>query len=102
MVRAKPYFEKGEERPRLAESLLARRLYLMNVPYDATIQELTDFVGRFARVEKVEVVRDRAGLARGFAFAYLQRPEDVGKVIEYADGRHIRNRQIRVSRSEKR
>ena len=43
----------------------------MNVPYDATLAELEQFISKFVPVEKAEVVRDRAGLARGFAFIYL-------------------------------
>lgn len=34
----------------------------------------------------------RSGLARGFAFVYLKNEEDVEKVIEMVDGRHIRDR----------
>ena len=41
----------------------------------------------------------RAGLARGFAFAYLKKAADVDKVIEYVDGRHIRSRQIRAKKT---
>ena len=77
MVRAKPYFEKNEERPRTADALLARRVFLRNVPYDSTIKELTEFVSVFAEVEKVDVARDKAGLARGYAFVYLKKAEDV-------------------------
>ena len=56
---------------------MERRIYLHNVPYDATILELHDFVHKFAPVDKVDVARDKAGLARGFAFVYLQSAQDV-------------------------
>ncbi len=46
----------------------------------------------FAEVDKVDVARDKAGLARGYAFVYLKNAADVEKVIEYSDGRHIRSR----------
>ena len=72
----------------------------MNVPYDATEKELEQFVSKFAPVEKAEIIRDRAGLARGFAFVYLRQKEDMERVIQYCDGRHIRDRQIRVNRSQ--
>lgn len=68
----------------------------MNLPYDATIEEITNFVSKFAPVDKVDVVRDKAGLARGFAFVYLKDASDMDRVIEYCDGRHVRDRQIRV------
>lgn len=40
IIRVKPYFTKGQERPRTSEELIARRAYLMNVPYDASEKEL--------------------------------------------------------------
>ncbi len=38
---------------------------------------------------------DRIGRTKGYAFVYLKNPDDVDKVIDYVDGRHIRSRQIR-------
>ena len=70
----------------------------MNVPYDATMTELTNLVKDHAPggIQEISVARDKAGLARGFAFVYLNDANDVKRVIEYVDGRHIRNRQIRA------
>lgn len=59
VCRVKPYFEKGEGKPRNEENLLSRRLYLQNVPYDATIKEITDLVKEFADVDQVVVPRDK-------------------------------------------
>ena len=95
IVNVKPFFEGGipsDKRPRNEQSLLARRVYLMNVPYDATHKELESLVSEFAPVETIVVPRDKSGLARGFAFAYLKNEQDVDKVIEYVDGRHLRSR----------
>lgn len=100
ICKVKPFFEKGINQPERTESsLLARRVYLMNVPYDAALKELETLVSEFAEVEKVVVPRDKSGLARGFAFAYLKNASDVDKVIEYVDGRHIRSRQIRAKKA---
>ena len=68
----KPYFSKGEKSPRQDEDLLARRIYLMNVPYDATTKELEDLVSTFVPVDMAVVPRDKGGLARGYAFVYLK------------------------------
>jgi RNA recognition motif-containing protein len=93
-----PYFEKdGFQRSRNQRSILERRVYLMNVPYDATLKELENLVKPHAPdgIEDVQVARDKNGLARGFAFVFVNNPKDVKRVIEYVDGRYIRNRQIR-------
>ena len=49
-------------------------------------------VSEFAPVDKVVIPRDRAGLTRGYAFVYLENERDVDKVIDYVDGRHLKNR----------
>jgi RNA recognition motif-containing protein len=75
----------------------------MNLPYDTTKREIETLVKEFAEIEEISIPRDkydfvfglklnRAGRTRGFAFVYLKNPQDVDKVIEYVDGRHIRSR----------
>lgn len=63
--------KKGETSERVDPSLLSRRVYLMNLPYDASIKEIEGLCKEFAPVEKVVVPRDPNGLARGYAFVYL-------------------------------
>ena len=72
--------------------MLARRVYLMNLPYDAHVREIEGLCQEFAPIDKVVVPRDPNGLARGYAFVYLQSAKDVKNLIEYVDGRHIRSR----------
>ena len=66
----------------------------MNLPYDATELEVEHLVKPHAKngIKEISIARDRSGLARGFGFIYLNNQEDVMRVIEYIDGRHIRNR----------
>ena len=94
ICRVKPFISKkdGETSTRRDEGLLARRLYLMNIPYDASVQELEQMVSTFVPVERAVVPRDRAGLARGYAFVYLRNASDIPKAIDYVDGRHLRSR----------
>ena len=98
----KPFYEKKGESPRKAPGLLARRVYLMNLPYDATKREIEQLVKEFAEIDDIAIPRDkydffswiiiRIGRTRGYAFVYLKKAEDANKLIEYVDGRHIRNR----------
>mgnify|MGYP003349699672 CR=1 FL=1 len=75
----------------------------MNVPYDATMRELEDLVKPHAPggIQEVVVARDKAGLAKGYAFVFVKDAKDVNRLVEYVDGRHIRNRQIRAMSSLK-
>lgn len=90
-----PYFEEGGlQRTRNEPGVLQRRIYLMNVPYDATLKEIENLVKPHAPdgIEDIQVARDQNGLARGYAFVFVNNPKDVKRVIDYVDGRHIRNR----------
>lgn len=72
-----PVFDKEEVPTRLNTTLLAKRVYLMNVPYDAHKYEIENLVKEFAPVEEVVVPRDPKGYARGYAFVYLKNASDV-------------------------
>lgn len=76
------------------DSRLNRRIYLMNVPYDASLKELEAIIKPHAKngIDEVVVARDKAGLAKGYAFVFLNDANDVKRVVEYVDGRHLRSR----------
>jgi len=68
---ARPYLTKGAQSDRKDSSLLKRRVYLMNIPYDTHMKELEVLCKEFAKVDKIVIPRDPNGLARGYAFVYL-------------------------------
>ena len=55
----KPFFDKKGETPRKQTPNLQKRIYLMNVPYDASSQEIEGLVKEFAEIEEVVIPRDR-------------------------------------------
>jgi RNA recognition motif-containing protein len=59
VCRVKPYFERKGESPRQAPGLLARRVYLMNLPYDATRREIETLVREFAEIDDIAIPRDK-------------------------------------------
>ena len=61
---------------------MGRRLYVGNLPYSATEDQLTELFGRAGKVESVRVMRDMAtGRARGFAFVEMGSDDDAQKAI---------------------
>lgn len=99
VCKVKPFINNenmGDDSSRKNASMLARRVYLMNIPYSATSAELERLCSEFAPVDQVVIPRDKAGLSRGFAFVYLENAGDVKTVIEYVDGRHVQGRQVRA------
>ena len=74
---------------------MGRRLYVGNLPYSTTEEQLTDLFSRAGKVDNVRVMRDMAtGRARGFAFVEMANDDDAQKAItefhEYQmDGRPL-------------
>ena len=61
---------------------MGRRLYVGNLPYSTTEEQLTDLFGRVGQVDNVRVMRDMAtGRARGFAFVEMASDDDAQKAI---------------------
>jgi RNA recognition motif-containing protein len=55
----KPFYDKKGESPRKAPALLARRVYLMNLPYDTTRREIESLVREFADIDDIAIPRDK-------------------------------------------
>ena len=74
---------------------MGRRLYVGNLPYSATEDQLTELFSRAGKVDNVRVMRDMAtGRARGFAFVEMASDEDALKAIsefheQQMDGRAL-------------
>ncbi|HEX2454852.1 MAG TPA: RNA-binding protein [Vicinamibacterales bacterium] len=61
---------------------MGRRLYVGNLPYSATEDQLTDLFSRAGKVDSVRVMRDVAtGRARGFAFVEMSSDDEAQKAI---------------------
>src|SRR2546422_11357495 len=61
---------------------MGRRLYVGNLPYSATEEQLTELFSRAGKVDNVRVMRDMAtGRARGFAFVEMGTDEEAQKAI---------------------
>jgi RNA recognition motif-containing protein len=59
VCKVKPYFDRKGESPRKAPGLLARRVYLMNLPYDSTKREIENLVKEFAEIDDIAIPRDK-------------------------------------------
>jgi cold-inducible RNA-binding protein len=61
---------------------MGRRLYVGNLPYSATEEQLTDLFSRSGQVDNVRVMRDMAtGRARGFAFVEMASDDEAQKAV---------------------
>ncbi len=77
---------------------MGRKLYVGNLPYSATEDELRDLFSEAGAVDTVNVVRDNAtGRARGFAFVEMASDADAQKAIEQFNEKQMGGRALAVN-----
>ncbi len=81
---------------------MAKRIYVGNLPYSATEEELRGIFEAHGTVNDVDVLRDReTGRARGFGFVEMD-DAAAAAAIEALDGTDMDGRPLRVSEARAR
>jgi RNA recognition motif-containing protein len=79
------------------------RLYIGNLPFSATEDELRELFGRHGAVKSVNVVSDReTGRPRGFAFVEFEDASSAEAAMRALDGSNLGGRTIRVNEAQER
>ncbi len=79
-----------------------KRIYVGNLPWSATEQEIRDFFSRFGEVHSVAIITDReTGRSRGFGFVEME-DADADQAISGADGKDFGGRPLRVNEARER
>jgi len=77
---------------------MGRKLYVGNLPYTTSEDELRELFGRAGQVDTVNVVRDQAtGRARGFAFIEMASDGDAEKAIAELNEAQLGGRSLTVN-----
>lgn len=77
---------------------MARKLYVGNLPYDTSDQDLQTLFGGVGTVDSVNLMRDMAtGRARGFAFVEMATDEDAQNAIDALNNRDFGGRNLTVN-----
>jgi len=77
---------------------MGRRLYVGNLPYRTTDQDLQELFSQAGAVDNVKVMRDMAtGRARGFAFVEMVTDDDARKAISKFNDHEIEGRALVVN-----
>ncbi|KAH7856050.1 hypothetical protein Vadar_032119 [Vaccinium darrowii] len=89
----------GEEEEEDEEDIQTeRRLYVGNLPYSMTSDELGQIFGEAGRVISVTIVYDRlTDRSRGFAFVKMGSVEEAKEAIRMYDGSQIGGRTVKVN-----
>jgi RNA recognition motif-containing protein len=79
------------------------KIYVGNLPFGTTDNELRDLFGQFGDVESARIVTDReTGRSRGFAFVEMSAREAGDQAIERLNGREVGGRSIVVNEARPR
>ena len=77
---------------------MGRRLYVGNLPYSATEDQLTELFGQAGKVDNVRVMRDMAtGRARGFAFVEMATDDEAQKAATEFNQYQLGGRSLTVN-----
>ena len=83
---------------------MTKKLYVGNLPYTTTEDELFNLFGQDGRqVSEVALIMDReTGRPRGFGFVTMASEEDAQSAVEALDGASMGGRTLRVNESQDR
>lgn len=77
---------------------MGTRLYVGNLAYSATEEELKSLFEQAGTVTSVAVIKDReSGRSKGFAFVEMASDAEAQKAIDILNGKKIGGRDLRVS-----
>jgi RNA recognition motif-containing protein len=80
---------------------MSKKLYVGNLPFSATEDELRELFGRHGSVDSVKVITDReTGRPRGFAFVEMSEPSAATNAIRALDGTQLGGRPLKVNEAE--
>ena len=81
---------------------LNKKLYVGNLPFSATEEDLKDLFGRHGTVTSVKVITDReTGRPRGFAFVEMD-ANGATEAMRALDGNQFGGRPLRVNEAQER
>ncbi|XP_076816213.1 putative RNA-binding protein RbpA [Clavelina lepadiformis] len=79
------------------------KVFVGNLSYDATEDELYEMFGNCGKVEDVAIIKDRdTGRARGFGFVTFSSPDEVEAAIKKLNQTDFKGRDLTVREAESR
>jgi cold-inducible RNA-binding protein len=82
---------------------MSTKLYVGNLAFQTTSQELQQLFAQAGTVESANVVEDRdTGRSRGFAFVEMSTAEEANSAIEQFNGKELGGRALKVNEARPR
>jgi RNA recognition motif-containing protein len=81
----------------LKETLMPTKLYIGNLAYSVTQQELADLFAQAGKVESAVVVTDKfSGQSRGFGFVEMSDANEAASAIQNLNDTDLKGRKIKI------
>ena len=78
-------------------------IYVGNLSWETSDQELTDAFGAYGNVEKASIISDRdSGRSKGFGFVTMNDADEANKAIEGLNGTEMGGRNVKVNEAKPR
>ena len=82
---------------------MAKRLYVGNLAYGVTSDQLQELFEQFGQVRSAQVLSDReTGRSRGFGFVEMENDDEADAAIEGLDGQDNSGRRLTVNEAKPR
>ena len=82
---------------------MSTKLYVGNLAFQTTSQDLEQLFGQAGTVQSASVVEDRdTGNSRGFAFVEMSSQEEASSAIEQFNGKEVGGRFLKVNEAKPR
>ena len=79
---------------------MAKKLYVGNLPFSATEEQVKEFFGQFGQILSVKIIMDRAtGRSRGFCFVEM---ENADAAMAELNGKEFGGRKLMINEARER
>jgi RNA recognition motif-containing protein len=82
---------------------MSKKLYVGNLAFQTTSQDLQELFAQAGTVESANVIEDRdTGRSKGFAFVEMSTQEEAASAIEQFNGKEVSGRALKVNEARPR
>lgn len=78
------------------EQNIKKKLYVVNLPWSLSVQDIKNLFGQCGTAKDVEIIKQKDGRSRGYAFVTMSSGEEAQAVVEKFDSFEVSGRIIRV------
>jgi len=82
---------------------MAKKLYVGNLAFQTTSQDLQQLFAQAGTVESAQIIEDRnTGQSKGFAFVEMSTEEEAAAAIDQFNGKEVAGRMLKVNEAKPR